>query len=126
MITARAEAIRNAEVGQGIRGARSRQFECNSSAICGSSGEARSPKQDNCAIWRNRRGNDGAVFTRFGSVDVAMGWPLRYSHSPRSDRYARFGCTWTDRGGCGEKLVKSRLHESCVRAHRRKHYCLVG
>jgi putative aminopeptidase FrvX len=27
-------------------------------------------------------GNDGAVFTRFGSVDVAMGWPLRYSHSP--------------------------------------------
>jgi putative aminopeptidase FrvX len=27
-------------------------------------------------------GNDGAVFTRFGSVDVALGWPLRYSHSP--------------------------------------------
>jgi putative aminopeptidase FrvX len=27
-------------------------------------------------------GNDGAVFTRSGSVDVAMGWPLRYSHSP--------------------------------------------
>jgi putative aminopeptidase FrvX len=27
-------------------------------------------------------GNDGAAFTRFGSVDVAMGWPLRYSHSP--------------------------------------------
>ena len=27
-------------------------------------------------------GNDGAVFTRFGTVDVAMGWPLRYSHSP--------------------------------------------
>jgi putative aminopeptidase FrvX len=27
-------------------------------------------------------GNDGAVFTRFGSVDIAMGWPLRYSHSP--------------------------------------------
>src|SRR6266436_3915125 len=27
-------------------------------------------------------GNDGAVFTRFGSVDVAMGWPLRYAHSP--------------------------------------------
>src|SRR5216683_3875652 len=27
-------------------------------------------------------GNDGAVFARFGSVDVAMGWPLRYSHSP--------------------------------------------
>ena len=26
-------------------------------------------------------GNDGAVFTRFGSVDVALGWPLRYSHS---------------------------------------------
>jgi len=22
------------------------------------------------------------VFTRYGSVDVALGWPLRYSHSP--------------------------------------------
>jgi len=27
-------------------------------------------------------GNDGAVFFRYGSVDVALGWPLRYSHSP--------------------------------------------
>jgi len=27
-------------------------------------------------------GNDGAVYTRFGTVDVALGWPLRYSHSP--------------------------------------------
>jgi putative aminopeptidase len=27
-------------------------------------------------------GNDGAVFMRYGSVDVALGWPLRYSHSP--------------------------------------------
>jgi putative aminopeptidase len=27
-------------------------------------------------------GNDGSVFTRFGSVDVAMGWPLRNAHSP--------------------------------------------
>ena len=27
-------------------------------------------------------GNDGSVFTRFGVVDVALGWPLRYSHSP--------------------------------------------
>ena len=27
-------------------------------------------------------GNDGAVFVRYGSVDVALGWPLRYSHSP--------------------------------------------
>lgn len=27
-------------------------------------------------------GNDGAVFTRYGSVDIALGWPLRYSHSP--------------------------------------------
>ena len=26
--------------------------------------------------------NDGAVFLRCGSVDVALGWPLRYSHSP--------------------------------------------
>lgn len=27
-------------------------------------------------------GNDGSAFTRYGSVDVALGWPLRYSHSP--------------------------------------------
>jgi putative aminopeptidase len=27
-------------------------------------------------------GNDGSVFVRNGSVDVALGWPLRYSHSP--------------------------------------------
>ena len=27
-------------------------------------------------------GNDGAAFVPFGSIDVAMGWPLRYSHSP--------------------------------------------
>jgi len=27
-------------------------------------------------------GNDGAAFVRYGSVDVALGWPLRYAHSP--------------------------------------------
>jgi putative aminopeptidase FrvX len=27
-------------------------------------------------------GNDGAAFLLYGSADVAMGWPLRYSHSP--------------------------------------------
>jgi putative aminopeptidase FrvX len=27
-------------------------------------------------------GNDGSAFTHFGSVDIALGWPLRYSHSP--------------------------------------------
>ena len=27
-------------------------------------------------------GNDGSTFLQFGVVDVAMGWPLRYSHSP--------------------------------------------
>ncbi|HMD32068.1 MAG TPA: M20/M25/M40 family metallo-hydrolase, partial [Candidatus Acidoferrales bacterium] len=26
-------------------------------------------------------GNDGSVFTHYGTVDVALGWPLRYSHS---------------------------------------------
>ena len=26
--------------------------------------------------------NDGAVFSRYGSVNVALGFPLRYSHSP--------------------------------------------
>jgi putative aminopeptidase FrvX len=27
-------------------------------------------------------GNDGAAFQRFGAIDVALSWPLRYSHSP--------------------------------------------
>jgi putative aminopeptidase FrvX len=27
-------------------------------------------------------GNDGAAFLLYGSRDVALGWPLRYSHSP--------------------------------------------
>jgi len=27
-------------------------------------------------------GNDGSTFTPYGVVDVALGWPLRYSHAP--------------------------------------------
>jgi len=27
-------------------------------------------------------GNDGSTFTPYGVIDVPMGWPLRYSHSP--------------------------------------------
>ncbi|MDT8068396.1 MAG: M28 family peptidase [Terriglobia bacterium] len=27
-------------------------------------------------------GNDGAAFLMYGSTDVALGWPLRYAHSP--------------------------------------------
>ena len=27
-------------------------------------------------------GNDGAAFVPHGAVDIALGWPLRYSHSP--------------------------------------------
>lgn len=27
-------------------------------------------------------GNDGSMFAPYGVVDVALGWPLRYSHSP--------------------------------------------
>jgi putative aminopeptidase FrvX len=27
-------------------------------------------------------GNDGSTFTPYGVVDVPVGWPLRYSHSP--------------------------------------------
>ena len=27
-------------------------------------------------------GNDGSAFLRYGSTDIALGWPLRYSHSP--------------------------------------------
>jgi endoglucanase len=27
-------------------------------------------------------GNDGSVFAPWGVPDVAIGWPLRYAHSP--------------------------------------------
>jgi putative aminopeptidase FrvX len=27
-------------------------------------------------------GNDGSQFARYGAIDVALAWPLRYSHSP--------------------------------------------
>jgi putative aminopeptidase len=27
-------------------------------------------------------GNDGAVFVRYGTIDIPLSWPLRYSHSP--------------------------------------------
>ena len=27
-------------------------------------------------------GNDGSEFARVGAIDVALAWPLRYSHSP--------------------------------------------
>ncbi|HWX25050.1 MAG TPA: M42 family peptidase, partial [Vicinamibacteria bacterium] len=27
-------------------------------------------------------GNDGSVFLRYGSKDLPLAWPLRYSHSP--------------------------------------------
>ena len=27
-------------------------------------------------------GNDGSMFAPYGVMDVAIGWPLRYSHSP--------------------------------------------
>jgi putative aminopeptidase FrvX len=33
-------------------------------------------------IGTTNGGNDGSMFTPFGVVDVPMGWPLRYSHSP--------------------------------------------
>jgi putative aminopeptidase len=27
-------------------------------------------------------GNDGSAFVRYGAIDIPLGWPLRYSHSP--------------------------------------------
>jgi putative aminopeptidase FrvX len=35
-----------------------------------------------CQLGVTGGGNDGATFVPFGSVDIALGWPLRYSHSP--------------------------------------------
>jgi len=33
-------------------------------------------------IGTTNGGNDGSTFVRYGVVDVPIGWPLRYSHSP--------------------------------------------
>jgi putative aminopeptidase FrvX len=33
-------------------------------------------------IGTTNGGNDGSTFTQYGVIDVPMGWPLRYSHSP--------------------------------------------
>lgn len=33
-------------------------------------------------IGTTNGGNDGSVFRQYGVVDVPIGWPLRYSHSP--------------------------------------------
>ena len=33
-------------------------------------------------IGTTNGGNDGSTFTPYGAIDVAIGWPLRYSHSP--------------------------------------------
>jgi putative aminopeptidase FrvX len=33
-------------------------------------------------IGATNGGNDGSAFTPYGAVDVPIGWPLRYSHSP--------------------------------------------
>jgi len=39
---------------------------------------ARIPMQ----VGTTNGGNDGSEFVRYGAVDVPIGWPLRYSHSP--------------------------------------------
>jgi putative aminopeptidase FrvX len=33
-------------------------------------------------IGTTNGGNDGSAFVPYGVVDVPVGWPLRYSHSP--------------------------------------------
>ncbi len=41
-------------------------------------------KNNNIAIQYGATGggNDGAVFTQYGTIDIPLSWPLRYSHSP--------------------------------------------
>ena len=34
-------------------------------------------------------GNDAAVYTRYGSNAVALGWPTKYSHSPAEESDTR-------------------------------------
>ena len=51
-------------------------------------------------------GNDGSVFLRYGSVDVALGWPLRYSHSPAEVIDTKdLGRVGKKRGGASAELV---------------------
>jgi putative aminopeptidase FrvX len=33
-------------------------------------------------IGTTNGGNDGSAFVRYGTIDIPVGWPLRYSHSP--------------------------------------------
>ena len=40
------------------------------------------PARDEDGVLLEDSRDDSAVFLRYGSVDVALGWPLRYSHSP--------------------------------------------
>lgn len=40
------------------------------------------PARDEDAFLLEDPRHDGAVFLRYGSVDVALGWPLRYADSP--------------------------------------------
>jgi len=39
-------------------------------------------------------GNDGAVFSRYGFVDIPLGWPLRYSHFPAESSTRVISMRW--------------------------------
>jgi len=61
---------------------RARQFLHHAARLRGLAGGARARRGVALQIGTTNGGNDGSTFTQFGVVDVAMGWPLRYSHSP--------------------------------------------
>ena len=71
----------DAEIGKGFV-VRAGQFEYRPGAIRGPRGGSAKENGIPAQYSVTGGGNDGSVFLRYGSADVALGWPLRYSHSP--------------------------------------------
>ena len=72
----------DARTRQRFRDSRRGQLQHRAARPGRESREACARESNSRAIRRHRGGNDGATFVPFGSVDIALGWPLRYSHSP--------------------------------------------
>ncbi len=79
---ARIEALRRCGTRQRFRDPRRGQLQHRPARSRRESCKARARESDSRAIRRHLGGNDGATFVPYGAVDIALGWPLRYSHSP--------------------------------------------
>ena len=73
----------DAEIGKGFVDSRRGQFQYRPTRIW-SRNSSSSPATNQIPVQYGVTGggNDGSAFVRYGSVDIALGWPLRYSHSP--------------------------------------------